>query len=154
MPDPADLRTLSAPFVTQLAERTSAVLSPQPAAGSFERQQRLLTDGSAIRPDRHQRRDRPAMSGNDRRLALFSCFKKIGKLIAGFFCAFAPRRAHCASELTVQHCTDVCQAGRRAGDGRSIMLAVATKLRDRSPKPDPHFHKLYLSPPDSRRQIC
>ena len=51
--------------------------------------------------------NRPAVLRNNRRLALFRRFKKMRKLIASFFGAFALRRTHPG---TVQCCTDLVQS--------------------------------------------
>jgi hypothetical protein len=93
VPAPPDRRASAAPFVTQLAHPTAAILAPQPATRSLGRQQRLLRSDT-VRRDRHQRRNRSAISGNDRGSALLSRLEQRGKLTTGFPGAFARHRAH------------------------------------------------------------
>jgi len=87
-------------------ERPGAVLSPQAAAGAFERRQRPLAKNGPIRFDGHQRRDGTAVPDNDRRLALFSRLEKLPKLIARFFYALAPHRRNLTAPYRLSQAFD------------------------------------------------
>jgi len=85
------------------AQRAGAVFSPEAGARPFQRQQRLLPNGRTVGSDGDQRSDRPAVPGDDRRLAFFCRFEQLRKLVARFFGAFALCCSHAEPYSTVRN---------------------------------------------------
>ena len=74
-----------APFVSQVANPSDAVLAPHAPSSPFERDQGLLSTRGYVLLHGHERSDSAAVLGNDRRASFFCGFEKIWKLIADLF---------------------------------------------------------------------